>query len=940
MPGYEAADDGTITHYYTNQQSARLMFYHDHVYGITRLNVYAGEAAAYLIRDGVEQSLIDAGRIPADEIPLVIQDKTFVDASTIGDLDPTWRWGTGVDGNSNGYPDYKTGDLWVPHVYMPAQNPVDPSGMAAMGRWHYGPWFWPPTVGIKYGPTTNPYYDPINWPWEPAEIPNVPDPSMGMESFNDTPLVNGTAYPTLTVEPKAYRFRILNAANDRFWNLQLYEADPSVTSPIPGVGLSEVKMVPAGKYSADPTWPQDYTEGNATWPVDGRDGGVPDWKLRGPDWIQIGNESGFLPMPAVIEQRPVDWNVDVTTFNAGIVNSGSLILGPAERADVVVDFSAFAGKTLILYNDAPAAFPAPDPRYDYYTGSPNLSDTGGYAGTPVGYGPNTRTVMQIKVSGGTSSSLVIPGWNLIAGGPGSQVQGATLYAYDGTQYTVADPANMVPGKGYWASYTASATVSIKTVPAPVTVGLVAGWNLIGNPTGNTVTLPSGVQAFVFENGSYQPVTSLLSGQGAWVNVATPQDVVLVSNGTGPASAFDVATLEGAWEKTDTQQGVFERAQDPIIVAQGEILPGRDQYNRAYNALFPATSPLWGISRIQDKSLSFKTIAGTTFSMPMKEKAIQDEMGETFDDRGRMAGNLGVMLPNPQPAGQTFVLQEYSDPATEIFTVTATPLSPPLAGDGTQIWKITHNGVDTHPIHFHLFDVQVINRVGWDNLITLPAANELGWKETLRVSPLEDTIVAMRPVIPELPFKVPDSVREYEPILGRDVTSDMFTSLDPTTGQALPTPQQNNLVSFGWEYMWHCHILSHEEMMMMRATAVYVAPAPASGLQVTGATGGVALQWVNNRSMVNPMYLSLGPLVLPAATNFIVQRATDADFTVGAQTFEVVKVPKAAYADQEVVAFTDMSAVVGTQYYYRARAENGQGYSSWSSSVTATPTAAP
>ncbi len=25
------------------------MFYHDHAYGITRLNVYAGEAAGYLI---------------------------------------------------------------------------------------------------------------------------------------------------------------------------------------------------------------------------------------------------------------------------------------------------------------------------------------------------------------------------------------------------------------------------------------------------------------------------------------------------------------------------------------------------------------------------------------------------------------------------------------------------------------------------------------------------------------------------------------------------------------------------------------------------------------------------------------------------------------------------------------------------------------------------
>ena len=39
---------GTMTFYWTNQQGGRLMFYHDHAYGITRLNVYAGEAAGYL----------------------------------------------------------------------------------------------------------------------------------------------------------------------------------------------------------------------------------------------------------------------------------------------------------------------------------------------------------------------------------------------------------------------------------------------------------------------------------------------------------------------------------------------------------------------------------------------------------------------------------------------------------------------------------------------------------------------------------------------------------------------------------------------------------------------------------------------------------------------------------------------------------------------------
>ena len=60
------------------------MFYHDHSWGITRLNVYAGEAAGYLIRDQTEQELLDAdGIIPADQIPLVIQDKTFVDADTM-----------------------------------------------------------------------------------------------------------------------------------------------------------------------------------------------------------------------------------------------------------------------------------------------------------------------------------------------------------------------------------------------------------------------------------------------------------------------------------------------------------------------------------------------------------------------------------------------------------------------------------------------------------------------------------------------------------------------------------------------------------------------------------------------------------------------------------------------------------------------------------------
>ena len=152
VPDCTAATDGCLTFYYTNQQSARLMFYHDHAWGITRLNVYAGEAAGYLITDATEQTLLApagaSGRFGYG-IPLVIQDRTFVpDAAQLAAQDPTWdtaRWG--------GY-----GNFWYHHVYMPAQNPGDPSGMSAYGRWMYGPWFWPPATPI-HGPIANPYYN-------------------------------------------------------------------------------------------------------------------------------------------------------------------------------------------------------------------------------------------------------------------------------------------------------------------------------------------------------------------------------------------------------------------------------------------------------------------------------------------------------------------------------------------------------------------------------------------------------------------------------------------------------------------------------------------------------------------------------------------------------------------------------------------------------------
>jgi len=67
------------TYVYDNSQESATLWYHDHTLGITRLNVYAGLAGFYLLRDANETALIDSVVVPGgdQEIELVIQDRMF-----------------------------------------------------------------------------------------------------------------------------------------------------------------------------------------------------------------------------------------------------------------------------------------------------------------------------------------------------------------------------------------------------------------------------------------------------------------------------------------------------------------------------------------------------------------------------------------------------------------------------------------------------------------------------------------------------------------------------------------------------------------------------------------------------------------------------------------------------------------------------------------------
>ncbi len=1055
VPDMPDPGPGSQTFYYTNQQSARLMFYHDHAYGITRLNVYAGEAAGYVLQDSAEKGMVNSKAIPADQVPLVIQDKTFVpDDAQLAAEDPTW------DKTQYG----GKGNLWLPHVYMPNQNPSDVSGANAMGRWDYGPWFWPPFTGLVNGPVDNPYYN-VNAPWEPPKIPGTPNPSIVPEAFMDTPLVNGTAYPYVQVGRKTYRFRILNASNDRSLNLQLYYAKSNANMWDPKTGslkngnAGEVPMVKAAPGAGLP----------ASWPTDGREGGVPDPKAVGPNIVQIGNEGGFLPQVAELPNTPVGYEYDRRSITVLNVSNKTLFLGPAERADVIVDFSKVPdGSKLILYNDSPAPVPAFDSRYDYYTGCPDRTATGGAPSTVAGYGPNTRTVMQFQVlskgkggmsgfslnklkaalptayakfqgkpivpqaeynaafkanypndayariadnsmnffngpltslkvtNGGSGYGTSTPPNVSINGGGGTgaagtaQISGITSIklniAGGGSGYSAppdisfTDPTgtgaaatalingitavNVTSGGGGYTvapdvTFTdtggtgtgASATTEISGVTA---VNMGSGGTGYGSaPTVNftggggtgaagTATISGGVVTGVtitdsgrgyvsapmvnFSGGS--PITpasataTVAPASVTWVTVTnsgsnyTGPVTVTFTGGGGTGSGAAANATVGTGQVTGiilTNGGTGYTSPHPTVNFSGgsPLTPASATATVTPGAVtgLILTNPGSGYTSAPTVGISGGSGSGAAavangVTMTMQPKAIQ----ELFDPNyGRMNATLGVELPNTNGLIQTTIPYVDIDPPTEIIknSDSAAPIG--TLADGTQIWKITHNGVDTHAIHWHMFNVQLINRVGWDGMIKPPDPNELGWKETVRMNPLEDAIVALRPIIPKnLPFDLPNSNRPLDVTMPTTPVGSTvgFTNIDPSGQPVLVT---NHVINFGWEYVWHCHLLGHEENIMMRPMAIAVAPIAPSNVSANAISNSeVQLTWSDGS-------LNEKSWTIQRATNSAGPWTTLTTIPTTTEGTAGTTVPSPPYSDTTVSP--------NTQYWYRVIATN-------------------
>ena len=663
---YSAADmpdpgPGALNYYWPNGLSARFLWYHDHTIGLTRLNAYVGNAAGYLLLDQAERNLAATGVIPdlSDTIPLILQDKSFV-PKDIALQDSRW------DQNAWG----RYGDLWFGHVYEPKQDPTSCDGKNPAGRWDYGPWIEQPGTSAPFSLPDGSY----------GHVTTIP------ESYGDSALVNGTLYPTLKVQPKTYRFLMLNAANDRIFNLGLYVAvDKKSYDPD---DASAAVLCDGHSRRPDGTIP---TTGECT-EVRHMDAGldadyaVPDPLTAGPKVLLIGTEGGILPNVVEIPSRPLIFNRSASDAKtSGVQIPTGLFLGNAERADALIDFSAFAGKTLILYNDAPAPVPTGDERLDYYTGNGDETEEGGAPATMPGYGPNTRTMMQIVVAATT---------------PAPPFDAAPLIKGLRTAYARTQPPPVVAESAYNASFGVN-------------------WS---DQYAQSCTDSTGLRGFCG------------NAPGTWSFI------------TGDTITYYKYLLEGG--------RVFDSR--PTTVRPGKLATG----------------------------------------VPVHKKVISEQ----FDRYGR--GNATVGIDLSTPLTNIFLPLSYVDPATEI-----------LKEDETQIWQIIHNGEDAHPVHFHLLDLQVINRISRDGTVKPPAAPELGWKETITLQPQEDIVVAIRPKRPLAPFGLPLSVRYLDPTQVSGTTND-FTQTTQAPG-IIPNPNRNVVSNFGWEYIWHCHMLAHEENEFMR-----------------------------------------------------------------------------------------------------------------------------
>ena len=290
---------------YPNDQPTTTLWYHDHTLGMTRLNVYAGGAGFWLIRDANDgETGLLSGVLPGP-------------APKLGE-DPNCSGTTGTGGPGQGQGQGRGQGNRPPANCVREQIreiplAIQPKSFNADGTQYYPAdraFFEGLGDGSIFADNTG-----VNIPFLPQNTSDIA-PVWNPEAFFNTMVVNGSTWPQLEVASERYRFRVLNAADSRFLNMALFVVNPD-GSPGPEIPFYQI----GAEQGLLPAVVRIETGFATTLPGDGSDVG-----------------SGVTPVPGTFAEQ-------------------ALLVGPAERADVIVDFSGLPSGTVVRMTNTAADAP-------------------------------------------------------------------------------------------------------------------------------------------------------------------------------------------------------------------------------------------------------------------------------------------------------------------------------------------------------------------------------------------------------------------------------------------------------------------------------------------------------------------------------------------------------------------------------------------------------
>jgi spore coat protein A len=235
---------------------------------------------------------------------------------------------------------------------------------------------------------------------------------------------------------------------------------------------------------------------------------------------------------------------------------------------------------------------------------------------------------------------------------------------------------------------------------------------------------------------------------------------------------------------------FDRMQGQTIIVTNSAAapyPDGDPVDPATAGQVMAFRVNQPMSRVPDRPLpsNLRPVSGPVpdIRRPLRTRKIL--LFEGTDSRGRLQTMAGIVDPSRPALNGTLV---FTDPITEN----------PQVGD-TEIWEFYNSTADAHPIHMHLVDFRILGRQRFNGTVT-PKTNSDGSEGGV----LDEASI-------RLMGKVRTPSREEA---GKKDTAKMFPGEVTRVIARFTRPG---------EYLYHCHILSHEDHEMMRP--YYVGPIP-------------------------------------------------------------------------------------------------------------------